>query len=106
MTPKQARLVEFLKGHHLKTKSYGDVNNYESKKYEVKEEIIGTYKPTPYVIILSEIGRKNDEHTYAAIFCRDRRHLMIGPNGGIRLLNEKNYKKVEGLFNAFNCLTY
>lgn len=41
------------------------------------------------VSVVCEVGRKGDEGTAAAIFCRHRGHFMIGRNGGIRSMSHK-----------------
>jgi hypothetical protein len=60
----------------------------ETERWEVKfEQVTETaYKCVFYVL---EIGQKGDEGAAAALLCRPRTHVMIGPQGGIAVLDIK-----------------
>jgi hypothetical protein len=72
---------------------------------DVKQLEIARYGDDSYVFITITTGLPNDEGTYASVFARDYRHVMVGAKGGITLLNAKTVVKNRGLFNAIHALT-
>ena len=54
-------------------------------KYEFKS--VTLEKIGKNVFMATTFGRKGDERTYAEVFCRDHRVLVIGPRGALILLN-------------------
>lgn len=90
MTPQQEKVLERLKRDILLHDGLGEkhVDNYEYKRWEVKEDIFTTFrgKKIFLVFLSSEVGGKRDEGTLASVFCRTRRFLHIGMNGGVKSL--------------------
>lgn len=74
MTKNQERGIERIREDALKWAG----PEGELKRFEV-EEISGKT-----VAVWAIVGRKNDEGTYAQIFCRDSVHVFIGPRGAMR----------------------
>lgn len=66
---------------------------------EVKQEETKHLGGRTYYVL--EVGMVADDGTYAAIFCRDYRHLVVGPRGGVTLLNAKRRKDTR--FNPSTC---
>ena len=87
MNAKQKARVEWLRQEIIKYDG-NHTTGYEYKRFEVVEE-------NGYVFVVSEVGLKNDEGTYACILCRERRHIAIGKRGGMKLLNTGRYSKSE-----------
>lgn len=125
MTAKQKHFVEVLKREILACNSLGSPDEYEYKKWEVSGPgpVVlsdGSSFESPLVFISCEVGRKGDEGTLASTFCRNRRHILITPRGGIELLNSAYFvkkaggklervsrqgRKPRGLWNAIHGLT-
>jgi len=83
MNAAQKRKLEWLKKEIL----LHDGNHregYEYKRWEVSDE-------GPFVALLSEVGMVGDEETMASVLCRTRRHIFIGPRGGLKLVNAARY---------------
>jgi hypothetical protein len=96
MTPSQERALEFIVNDFFRTHNHADFNigwgrmggypknpghfEYELKHLEVEGES-RLYRRHLRVII--EVGRKGDEGTMAAIFCRDRVQFWIGRGGQV-----------------------
>lgn len=72
---------------------------------EVKQFTMCHHKgmKTTYVVI--ETGLIGDEGSAASIFCRDYRHIAIGKNGGLTLMNPKRKRESLGFFNCVHSLT-
>lgn len=49
---------------------------------EIKEKSVEELGVGGIVSMVIEVGDKNDEGTLAAVFCRQRAHIFIGPKGG------------------------
>ena len=49
---------------------------------EVKEKSVVELSDTGVVSMIIEVGAIGDEGTLAAVFCRQRAHIFIGPKGG------------------------
>ncbi|MEE9125623.1 MAG: hypothetical protein V3U11_00635, partial [Planctomycetota bacterium] len=71
--------------------SNGD--NYEFKKLEVRE-------CGDLVSLCVEVGKIDDEGTWGSVICRDYRHIFIGRNGGLTLVNAKHKSKSRGRHNV------
>lgn len=79
-------------------------NERTAKAVEVKESKVEVRDH--FVALTLEVGMVGDEGTMASIYCRDRRVLVIGPRGGLTLLNAKDESKNTGWFEAVHGLTY
>ena len=58
---------------------------------------------TTYLLVV--LGMVGDEGTMASVFCRNRRHIAIGPRGGLTLFNAKNKSEAKGWTSAIYSLT-
>lgn len=85
MTPKQERAIEQLKVDIFANDS-NHHDGYEFKKFDVEELDWGNM-----VSLITEVGLVNDAGTLASIFARTRRHILIGPRGGLTLLNSGKF---------------
>lgn len=74
MTKAQERALKRI-NDLVESEFYGE--NYEIKEWKVNENEF-------FVSLVVEWGMKGDEGTLAEIFARDRAHLFIGKNGGVR----------------------
>lgn len=97
MTEKQQQVIDRLRRDILLHDGLGSehVEHHEYKRFEVKES-----ETTPLVFVLSEVGRKGDEGTLAAITARTTRHICIYKGGGVRLLNAKARRGNRNLKNG------
>jgi len=80
MTERQKHKVEWLRDRVLEHDGHGD--GYEYKKFELHG-----FTDSSLVWVISEVGKEGDEDTMASVFCRTMRHIMIGPRGGMTLVN-------------------
>ena len=64
--------------------------------YEYKEFRVEQYVGRSQLFVYAVIGMKKDEHTMAAVICRDNHHVMIGKRGGLTLLNPAKFVKKNG----------
>ena len=82
MTPKQEKVIGWLKEDILLQDGLGKkfVDEYEYKQFKVEEIGYGI------VFLTTKVGRKTDEGTMAAVFCRRSRLIKIGPKGGVQSL--------------------
>lgn len=85
LTAKQAKIVAHIKAEILNVKHGCTAGSYEIKRFEVTLP----REDSDLAFLFVETGMRNDEGTLASMLCRDRRHIMIGPNGGTELLNPK-----------------
>ena len=74
--------------------------SYEFKEIEVTDNT-SEYRTRPTLCLVTEVGRKSDEGTLAAVFARTRRQIFIGPDGGISTLvatkrGQKSYRIIKG----------
>ena len=76
MTAAQEKTVARIRRQAERELFFGRPEVYEFKVWEVED--CGSF-----VSLVLETGMKEDEGTMAAIFCRDRAHLFVGPGGGI-----------------------
>jgi hypothetical protein len=100
MTKQQARVVEQIKRWVKERDLYSDEEHYEIKKLEVEETEEGTVRF--YCIT----GRKEDEGTLAAVFCRKRRHIFIGKRGGMRCFKWDEKKNKSRTLYGFDVLIF
>lgn len=98
LTPAQARVAARLCAEIFKSESHSIPEKYEFKRCELSQ--CGSM-----VYLYTVVGLKGDEGTMASIFCRDTRHIMIGKNGGCRLLNARQSSKAKGFWNCVHRLT-
>lgn len=102
MKPKMERVnrtVELIKKQMLKY--------HGEDRYEVKKEDLKLIEHTNIHSFVIEVGMRNDEGTYASLMCRDYRHYMIYPLGGVVLVSGQNgltlkYRKCSGREAIFN----
>ncbi len=82
MEKRQQETIEYLRREILLHDGLGKahVAGYEYKEFEVRESESGL------VFVSTVVGRKGDEGTLATLV-RTRRHIAIGPKGGMQLLN-------------------
>ena len=74
---------------------------YDAERREFKEwEVIDHTAEYPCVEVRLETGLKGDEGTMAAVICRDRAQLFIGPRGGITYY--KNMRDKEGNYKGIS----
>ena len=81
MTRQQERKIEVIRNY---------MNGYmgrHSDGYEMKEEHIEELGVGGIVSVVMETGMKEDEGTMAAILCRNRIHVFIGPKGGVTCIS-------------------
>lgn len=90
LTPAQQKVIDRLQKDLLEMYSYGTGENYEYKQWEITPSHVASFK---HVFLVAVIGMKNDEHTMASLFCREKRHICVGPNGGVSLLNAGRFVK-------------
>jgi hypothetical protein len=89
-----ARIRKDLVAEH-----YGSTSSdYEVKRFEVTDR-------EHFVTVVAETGLKQDEGTMAAVYCRRRIIVAIGPRGGVQVLNAKR-KQGQGWFTVFHGTTY
>ncbi len=102
MTDKQRETLGWLRRklmfHHGGGR-LGHTCQYEYKCWELRQ--VGRK-----LSLVAEIGRVNDEGTAAALFARDRRHIWIGPRGGLELANAKNKRRARGKHVVYELTTY
>jgi hypothetical protein len=72
----------------------------EVKKFEVTH-----FPDCPLTFVVVEVGMVGDEGTMASALCRDYRHIVIGKEGGLTLMNARNKRQSKGWFNAIHALT-
>lgn len=99
---KQTARIERIKQQLLNTeyrKRHG-FPAYELKKFETYQ-----YGDDVQVYMIIEVGMVGDEDTLAEAFCRNYRHIVIGKNGGLELLNGKRPSYRYGFHNAVYELT-
>lgn len=87
MTKAQEKRVEQIREQVLQNDGYGD--KYEYKQFEVKVMEWGD------VSVVTEVGRIRDEGTILSIVGRTRRHIFVGPKGGMKLVNPAKWIKDE-----------
>jgi len=98
MKAKQAQTLEALKKRIMERNAcWGST---EVKKLEVSDE-------GDLVFLVMVVGAPGDEGTFAAIFARDYRHIMIKRGGGCQLLNPKakGATRNRGIFHCVHNLT-
>jgi hypothetical protein len=87
-TARQKRWIKYVKENFLKNhhgEAHADKNEF--KRFEIA-------KWAGRVIVLAvETGSKTDEGTAAAIFCRTRYLIVIGPRGGITVHDNSHGSK-------------
>lgn len=100
MTKAQERTIEQIKKAIPKFDFYGHPDDYEIKRWEVKETDYGK------VIVIFETGRKGDEGTMASILCRKHRQIFIGSRGGMECYvydtKKKKCRTIKGFFKCMN----
>lgn len=62
-------------------------------KYHFKTLELHHSRTDALLFLLTTVGRVNDEGTWAAIMCRQRRHVCLTRRGGVSLLNRARYVK-------------
>ena len=77
MTRQQERKIEIIRDYMMNR-----MGKY-SNEYEMKEEEIVELESGGIVSVLMETGMKEDEGTMAALICRERIHVFVGPKGGV-----------------------
>lgn len=82
LTPSQSQCLNNMHRRILEQDSLlaKYMDNYEYKEVGLKR---GYGK---HVFWNTTVGRKEDDGTMAAIICRDHRHMVVGPRGGLRSL--------------------
>ena len=91
MTKQQERKIELIRNY---------MKNYHGKysdNYELKEDEVQDIGAGGIISVVLEVGLKEDEGTMAAILCRDRIHVFVGPRGGVTC-HSKNRKTGEFMF--------
>ena len=99
---KQTARIERIKQQLLNTE-YRQRHNF--KAYELKKFETYQYGDDAPVYMIIEVGMVGDENTLAEAFCRNYRHIVIGKNGGLELLNGKRPSYRYGFHNAVYELT-
>lgn len=87
MTRAQEIAVQKIRKYIEENDMHKNDPDYEFKEFKVKETDYGT------VVVYSVTGRKNDDGTMAAVFCRNRRQIFIGKRGGLRGFKYDSDKK-------------
>jgi hypothetical protein len=104
LNPRQQATLDFVIAGVLRKNNHGQEDRVEVKHLSMQHAWSGTF------FVSLTVGMKGDEGTMAQAFCRDHRHLWIGKNGGVELLNPRGAKgqrlrKLSGLRNAVWALT-
>lgn len=92
LTKAQNKIVELLRKKLIGAFA-GDESLYEYK----------TFKLTileGFTTLTTEVGKIGDEGTVGEFYGRDRRHIAIGLNGALKLLNAKKVSQSKGLRNV------
>lgn len=89
ISPAQEKMIAIAKERIFANDSNGYPGTHEYKLFKVELLDWGV------VQILTEVGRKSDEGTMAAIFCRTRRQIFVGRKGGLTLCNPARFVKDE-----------
>lgn len=85
LTTKQTAAIELIRSRILSVR-YG----HTAAKFEIKRfEITMPKSEKGLAFVFVECGMIGDEGTLAERVCRDRRHIMVGRNGGTELLNPR-----------------
>lgn len=87
MTHKQEQAIKWLR-EEIFVNDSNHHDGYEYKQFDVTELDWGNK-----IQVISDVGLVGDENTLACIFARTRRHILIGPRGGLVLLNTARYSK-------------
>jgi hypothetical protein len=93
LTARQRSLIARVRENYLRIEDEERADLYEFKVFEVAIF-------DGFVSLVWETGLIGDEGTLAALVCRTRRHIAIGPNGGVELLNAGYKGKRLGWLNA------
>jgi len=95
LTAKQRRVIERLRHDLIAIDGGGEHyrDRYEFKRFEIK------VSERKLVFVTTTVGSKTDEGTWGMI-SRTNRHILVGPRGGVELLNAKEGKKVRGYWNV------
>ena len=101
MTPKQQARIDQIKQILLARRYGSTAASYEIKRFEIQER-----DDSDLVFLAVESGLIGDEGTMAALLARDYRLIMVGPAGGVELLNPKKKGRTinRGLFHVLNNL--
>lgn len=99
---KQTARIERIKQKLLNTE-YRQKHGFPA--YELKRFEAYQYGDAAPVYMIIEVGMVGDENTLAEAFCRNYRHIVIGKNGGLELLNGKRPSYRYGFHNAVYELT-
>lgn len=92
MNAKQAEVISSFQHDILEHDGHstshidGKPSQYEYKRFEVDE-----CEGRNTVYLYTEVGRIGDEGTMAEALARTTRHIAIGKQGGVRLLNPATY---------------
>lgn len=73
----QARTVEDIRKYVLEHDCFHNNPDYEIKEWEVMENEF-------FVTVRCVTGRKNDDGTLAACWCRTYRQIFVGHRGGVK----------------------
>jgi len=93
VTNKQRATIEALARDILEHDGLGlkFMHEYEYKHFDIG---MGHYGQ---VYVYTVVGRKGDEATMGAVFCRTTRNMTVGPRGGVQdITKSKNHKHRSG----------
>lgn len=96
MTKQQERVIEQIK-KNIPHFDFYNSENYEIKKFEVKE-----HEEFGYVAVYVVTGMKGDEGTLAEALGRKHRHGFIGKKGGITYVSDRGNVRRCTLFQFMN----
>lgn len=97
VTKAQRRVLYQLARDILRHDGLGDrhMAGYEFKRFEL------TWGVRNALYLNTTVGSKTDEGTMAEVLCRNRRHIAMGPRGGLTDLSAARYsKKRKGYSNV------
>lgn len=93
ISPAQQKALDTIKAN-LIAKHYGST----AYSYEIKQWDVDVRKH--FVSLVFVTGLTGDKGTMAAILCRRRMHIAIGPKGGIKVFTRWSEGKRRGLHRA------
>lgn len=101
MTVAQQRTLDEIKNRIEYFDFYGKPDQYEIKKFEVKELENGD------VWVSFTTGMRDDEGTLGQVYCRKHRFTMIGKRGGLYVYEGKTTDTVRQVrYTVFQFMNY
>jgi hypothetical protein len=97
MTKAQKKTLNQIKNQIPYFDFYGNPDMYEIKEWkEWEPDCTGAF------MVTFTTGVKDDEGTYAAIFCRKYRTFFVGTRGGVYVMNKNCHFVSTSVFDLMN----